>query len=182
MNKLITIFVLLVGAYIGWGQFNQSDDSAAFTNQNDTVLSDAFNERLSVFRRRVTELSSKSYLMITRAVATSALFWNFSPVRPCLLPTTLILHRGFLTLEKAIPSRSMGNMSGTQKVVLSIGHIMTPMDIMRLAGSNTMVKFTNNHLTKRSSGLGDTGVVRVDSLHACLAISRRSIQNRYDLS
>ena len=47
MNKLITIFVLLVGAYIGWGQFNQSDDSAAFTNQNDTVLSDAFNERLS---------------------------------------------------------------------------------------------------------------------------------------
>ena len=47
MNKLITIFVLLVGAYIGWGQFNQSDDSAAFTNQNDTVLSDAFSERLS---------------------------------------------------------------------------------------------------------------------------------------
>ena len=47
MNKLITIFVLLVVAYIGWGQFNQSDDSAAFTNQNDTVLSDAFSERLS---------------------------------------------------------------------------------------------------------------------------------------
>jgi len=47
MNKVITIIVLLVAAYIGWGQFNRSHDSAALTNQNDTVLSDAFNERLS---------------------------------------------------------------------------------------------------------------------------------------
>jgi len=47
MNKLTTIIVLLVGDYIGWGQFNRSHDSAAFTNQNDTVLSDAFNERLN---------------------------------------------------------------------------------------------------------------------------------------
>ena len=47
MNKLLTIIVLLICAYIGWGQFIRSDDSAAFTNQNDTVLSDAFNERLS---------------------------------------------------------------------------------------------------------------------------------------
>ena len=47
MNKLFTIIVLLKCAYIGWGQFIRSDDSAAFTNQNDTVLSDAFNERLS---------------------------------------------------------------------------------------------------------------------------------------
>ena len=47
MNKFITIIVLLVGAYIGWGQFNRSGDSAAFTNQQDTVLSGAFNERLS---------------------------------------------------------------------------------------------------------------------------------------
>jgi len=47
MNKLITIIVLLVGTYIGWGQFNRSYDSAAFTNQKDTALSSAFNERLS---------------------------------------------------------------------------------------------------------------------------------------
>ena len=47
MNKFITIIVLLVGAYISWGQFNRPDDSAAFTNQKDTVLSGAFNERLS---------------------------------------------------------------------------------------------------------------------------------------
>ena len=47
MNKFITIIVLLVGAYISWGQFNRPDDSAAFTNQQDTVLSGAFNERLS---------------------------------------------------------------------------------------------------------------------------------------
>ena len=46
MNKLITIIVLLICAYIGWGQFNGSDDSA-FTNQNDIVLSNAFNERIS---------------------------------------------------------------------------------------------------------------------------------------
>ena len=47
MNKLFTIIVLLICAYIGWGQFNRSDDSSTFTNQNDTVLSSAFNERIS---------------------------------------------------------------------------------------------------------------------------------------
>ncbi len=47
MNKLVTIIVLLICAYIGWSQFSQFDDSAAFANQNDTVLSNAFNERLS---------------------------------------------------------------------------------------------------------------------------------------
>jgi hypothetical protein len=47
MKKLITIIVLLICAYIGWGQFNRSDASADFTNQNDTVLSSAFNERIS---------------------------------------------------------------------------------------------------------------------------------------
>jgi len=47
MKNLITIIVLLVCAYIGWGQFNRSDDSVAFTNQNDTVLSSALKERIS---------------------------------------------------------------------------------------------------------------------------------------
>lgn len=47
MNKLITIIVLLICAYIGWGQFSRSDDSAAFANQNDTILTNAFNERIS---------------------------------------------------------------------------------------------------------------------------------------
>ena len=47
MNRFTTIIVLLICAYIGWGQLNRSDDSAAFTNQNDTVLSSAFIERIS---------------------------------------------------------------------------------------------------------------------------------------
>jgi len=44
---LAALFLFIIGAYIGWGHFSRSDDSAAFTNQNDTVLSGAFNERLS---------------------------------------------------------------------------------------------------------------------------------------
>jgi hypothetical protein len=47
MNKIIPVVVLCIAIYIGWGQFNRPNDSAAPTDQSDTVLSSAFDERKS---------------------------------------------------------------------------------------------------------------------------------------
>ena len=47
MKKLIPIVILFIAVYIGWSQFNRSNDSFVPTDQNSTTVSAAFNERKS---------------------------------------------------------------------------------------------------------------------------------------
>ena len=47
MKKLIPIIIIFIAIYIGWSQFNHPNDSVGFTDQNNTALSIAFDERKS---------------------------------------------------------------------------------------------------------------------------------------
>ncbi|KPK24926.1 MAG: hypothetical protein AMJ61_13155 [Desulfobacterales bacterium SG8_35_2] len=51
MKKLlIPILTLFIAVYIGWSQLNRPNDSVGFTDQNNTALSIAFDERKSGFQ------------------------------------------------------------------------------------------------------------------------------------
>ena len=47
MKKLIPIVILFIAVYIGWCQFNRPNDSVGLTDQSNTALSIAFDERKS---------------------------------------------------------------------------------------------------------------------------------------
>ena len=51
MKKLlIPILTLFIAVYIGWSLLNRPNDSVGFTDQNNTALSIAFDERKSGFQ------------------------------------------------------------------------------------------------------------------------------------